>query len=66
MSMAGGINIDTLPFWTIAAQHKNIFDVIKQFRQSPTPFSGNTSRTKGRAFASQKSRANRRKARRRA
>lgn len=39
-------------------------DVINSMRMTPPPVSRNSTRTKGRKFASQKSRANRRKAKR--
>jgi len=39
------------------------FDVLKFYRSAPPAPGRNSTRTKGRKFASQKSRANRRKAR---
>ena len=40
------------------------FNSMKGYHSSPPPVSRNSTRTKGRKFASQKSRANRRKAKR--
>ena len=54
-----------LAYFALTAPHMDAFDVLKEFRQSPPPVSRNTHRTKGRKFASQKSRAHRRKAARR-
>jgi hypothetical protein len=53
-----------LAYFTLAAPYMDAFDVISSYRQTPPPVSRNTKRTKGRKFASQKSRANRRKAKR--
>lgn len=53
-----------LTYFTLASPYMDPFDVLKSYRQTPPPVSRNSKRTKGRKFASQKSRANRRKAKR--
>ena len=53
-----------LAYFTLAAPYMDAFDVLKSYHQTTPPVSRNTTRTKGRKFASQKSRANRRKAKR--
>ena len=54
-----------LAYFTLAAPYMDAFDVLKSYRQTTPSVSRNSHRTKGRKFASQKSRANRRKAARR-
>ena len=53
-----------LAYFTLAAPYMDAFDVINSYRQTTPPVSRHTTRIKGRKFASQKSRANRRKAKR--
>ena len=53
-----------LTYFNIANIYGDPFDILQSYRSTP-PVSRNTTRTKGRKFASQKSRANRRKAARR-
>ena len=54
-----------LAYFTLTAPYMDDFDVINSYRQTTPPVSRHAQRTKGRKFASQKSRANRRKAARR-
>ena len=54
-----------LAYFALTAPYMDAFDVLKSYRQTTPPVSRNSRRTKGRKFASQKSRANRRKAARR-
>lgn len=53
-----------LAYFTLTAPYMDAFDVIKSYRQTTPPVSRHSLRTKGRKFASQRSRANRRKAKR--
>ena len=53
-----------LAYFTLSAPNMDAFDVLKTLRQSAPPVSRNSTRTKGRKFASQRARANRRKAKR--
>lgn len=53
-----------LAYFTLTAPYMDAFDVLKSYHQTPPPVSRHTQRTKGRKFASQRSRANRRKAKR--
>lgn len=53
-----------LTYFTLTAPYMDAFDVLKSYRQTTPPVSRNSQRTKGRKFASQRSRANRRKAKR--
>ena len=54
-----------LTYFNIANLYGDPFDILQSYRSTPPPVSRNNKRTKGRKFASQKSRANRRKAARR-
>ena len=56
--------VRALAYLTLSAPHMDAFDVLKSYRQSPPPVSRNSTRTKGRKFASQRAWANRRKAKR--